>query len=233
MACGANGGRRTDPREAAAALIRVRAGCRGGSRWRLPIAARGSCESVFFRGTDFPEVLEVPIATINPATGELLKAFDPLPPDQIDQRLARADAGFAELSRTTFAQRGVWMARAAEILDAEIDTVAALMTTEMGKTLASAKAEVAKCAKACRYFAEHAQAFLATEPADASAVGAAQAYAIYRPLGPVLAIMPWNFPLWQATSGCSSTRRTCRRRRCSWRSCSAAPVSPRAASRRC
>ena len=73
-----------------------------------------------------------------------------------------------------------------------------MMTAEMGKTFAAAKAEVAKCAGACRYYAEHAEGFLADEPADAAAVGAAPAYARYQPLGPVLAVMPWNFPLWQA-----------------------------------
>ena len=73
-----------------------------------------------------------------------------------------------------------------------------MMTTEMGKTLASAKAEVTKCANACRYYAEHAERFLADEPADADAVGARTAYVRYQPLGPVLAVMPWNFPLWQA-----------------------------------
>jgi succinate-semialdehyde dehydrogenase/glutarate-semialdehyde dehydrogenase len=72
------------------------------------------------------------------------------------------------------------------------------MTTEMGKTLASAKAEVAKCALACRFYAEHGEGYLVDEPADAAAVKAVKAYAIYRPIGPVLAIMPWNFPLWQA-----------------------------------
>jgi succinate-semialdehyde dehydrogenase/glutarate-semialdehyde dehydrogenase len=90
------------------------------------------------------------------------------------------------------------MRRAAGILDEEQDQVAAMMTTEMGKTLAAAKQEVAKCALACRYYADHAAGFLADEPADADAVGAARAYVSYQPLGPVLAVMPWNFPLWQA-----------------------------------
>jgi succinate-semialdehyde dehydrogenase/glutarate-semialdehyde dehydrogenase len=90
------------------------------------------------------------------------------------------------------------MRAAAAILDREQADVAALMTTEMGKTLASAKAEVAKCAKACRFYADHAAEFLADEPADPSAVGATRAYARYQPIGPVLAVMPWNFPLWQA-----------------------------------
>ena len=89
------------------------------------------------------------------------------------------------------------MRRAAEILDAEQNQVAAMMTTEMGKTLAAAKQEVAKCAMACRYYAEHAAGFLADEPADAEPSGRGSAYVRYQPLGPVLAIMPWNFPLWQ------------------------------------
>jgi len=138
------------------------------------------------------------IATTNPATGEVLKTFDPMSPEQVDERLARAVHGFAALGRTSFAQRGAWLTAAADILDAEIDAIATTMTTEMGKTLASAKAEVAKCAKACRFYAAHAEGFLADEPADADAVGAAAAYATYQPLGPVLAVMPWNFPLWQA-----------------------------------
>jgi succinate-semialdehyde dehydrogenase/glutarate-semialdehyde dehydrogenase len=90
------------------------------------------------------------------------------------------------------------MRRAAGILDDEQDQIAAMMTTEMGKTLAAARQEVAKCATACRYYATHASGFLADETADARAVGAARAYVTYQPLGPVLAIMPWNFPLWQA-----------------------------------
>jgi succinate-semialdehyde dehydrogenase/glutarate-semialdehyde dehydrogenase len=99
---------------------------------------------------------------------------------------------------TSFGQRAEWMRRAAEILDEERDEVAAMMTTEMGKTLAAARQEVEKCAKACRYYAEHAAGYLADEGADAEAVGAGSAYVRYQPLGAVLAIMPWNFPLWQA-----------------------------------
>lgn len=138
------------------------------------------------------------IATTNPATGEVLKTFEPLAEAQIDERLARAAAGFEQLRRTSYQQRAGWLRAAAGILEAETDDIARLMTTEMGKTLAAARAEVAKCASACRFFAEHAEQFLADEPADAQAVGAARAYARYQPLGPVLAVMPWNFPLWQA-----------------------------------
>src|SRR3954447_5987977 len=140
----------------------------------------------------------MPIATTNPVTGEVIKTFDALPPEQIDAAIGRSLDGFPALRATSFAQRAAWMRAAAELLEAEQDDVGALMTLEMGKTLAAAKAEVVKCAKACRFYAEHAETFLADEPADADAVGARRAYARYQPLGPVLAVMPWNFPLWQA-----------------------------------
>ena len=138
------------------------------------------------------------IATINPATGETLQTFDEIGEAEVDRCLAAAAAAALSYRRTSFAERAGWMNRAAGILDGEQDQIAALMTTEMGKTLAAARQEVAKCAAACRYYAEHAAGFLADEPADARAVGAEQAYVRYQPLGPVLAIMPWNFPLWQA-----------------------------------
>src|SRR6266536_2416948 len=140
----------------------------------------------------------MPIATINPATGEVVKTFDPMSAGQVDSALSTAVAGFAALRRTPFADRAGWMRAVADILDREADEVAALMTTEMGKTLAAAKAEVGKCATACRFYADHAEALLADEPGDADAVGARRAYVRYQPIGPVLAIMPWNFPLWQA-----------------------------------
>ena len=138
------------------------------------------------------------IATINPATGQTVKTFDEMSEADVERCLAAAAAAQASYRLTSFADRTRWMLRAAGILDDEQDQIAAMMTTEMGKTLAAAKAEVAKCATACRYYAEHAAGFLADEPADANAVGAQIAYVRYQPLGPVLAIMPWNFPLWQA-----------------------------------
>jgi succinate-semialdehyde dehydrogenase/glutarate-semialdehyde dehydrogenase len=138
------------------------------------------------------------ITTTNPATGEVVKRFEPMSSEEIEASLAKAAAGFDELRATSFADRARWLNAAADLLDAERDTVAAMMTTEMGKTLASAKAEAAKCATACRFFAEHAEGYLTDEHADAAAVKATHAYAVYQPLGPVLAIMPWNFPLWQA-----------------------------------
>ena len=138
------------------------------------------------------------IATINPATGETLKTFDALTDAEVQDRIARAAAAFASYRLTAYAERAGWMNAAADLLEAEADQVALLMTTEMGKTLKAAKAEVLKCAAGCRYYAEHAEALLADEPADLGAVKAVEAYARYQPLGPVLAVMPWNFPLWQA-----------------------------------
>jgi len=140
----------------------------------------------------------VAIATVNPATGETIKTYDEMSEADVERCLAAAAAVHESYRLTSFAERAGWMRAAAGILDGEQDQIAAMMTTEMGKTLAAAKQEVAKCATACRYYAEHAERFLADEPADAGAVGAQNAYVRYQPLGPVLAIMPWNFPLWQA-----------------------------------
>jgi succinate-semialdehyde dehydrogenase / glutarate-semialdehyde dehydrogenase len=140
----------------------------------------------------------VAIATVSPATGETLKTYDEMTGEDVERCLAKAARRHASYRLTGFAERSQWMRRAAEILDEEQDQVASMMTTEMGKTLAAARQEVAKCAAACRFYAEHAEEYLADRPADAAAVGAEQAYVTYQPLGPVLAIMPWNFPLWQA-----------------------------------
>ncbi len=138
------------------------------------------------------------IATVNPANGETVKTYDEMSEADLERALAAAAAAAASYRLTSFDDRAEWMRRAAGILDSEQDQIAAMMTTEMGKTLVAARQEVAKCATACRYYADHAAGFLADEPADASAVGAQDAYVSYQPLGPVLAIMPWNFPLWQA-----------------------------------
>ncbi len=138
------------------------------------------------------------IATVNPATGETVQTFDEMSEEAVEQRLTAAATAYASYRLTDFAARAGWMRRAAGLLDDGQDQIAAMMTTEMGKTLAAARQEVAKCAAACRYYADHAAEFLADEPGDAGAVGASRAYVRYQPLGPVLAIMPWNFPLWQA-----------------------------------
>src|SRR5215212_1712049 len=138
------------------------------------------------------------IATINPATGETLKTYEPLSAEALEDKIARAAAAWATYRRTTPEERVGWLSAAAAVLDEDVDTVAELMTTEMGKTLASAKAEVAKCATALRWYAEHGPALLEPRKYDADAVKAQDAYVVHQPLGVVLAVMPWNFPLWQA-----------------------------------
>ena len=137
---------------------------------------------------------KLPIATVNPATGEQLRRFEPLTPAQIENKLQAAADAFSRYKRSSFAERARLMSRAAAILDSERDAVARLMTTEMGKTLRSARDEAMKCAAGCRYYAENAERLLADQPVE---TGAARSFIRYRPLGPVLAIMPWNFPFWQ------------------------------------
>ncbi len=132
--------------------------------------------------------------TVNPATGEVVETFDGHTPEEVEQRLARAAAAFAEHRRTSFADRARLMRGAADLLDAEQPDVARTVTTEMGKTFAQAKGEVSKCALAMRFFADHAETLLADQPIESAA---GRSFVRYQPLGPVLAVMPWNFPLWQ------------------------------------
>jgi succinate-semialdehyde dehydrogenase / glutarate-semialdehyde dehydrogenase len=137
------------------------------------------------------------IATQNPATGETVQTFEAHTPEQVDAAIARAHSTFASWRRTSFAERATLMRRAADLLDEDNERIATIMTLEMGKTLKSARAEASKCAKGMRFYADHAEAFLADEPVAPEAVGASKAYGRYAPLGIVLAVMPWNFPLWQ------------------------------------
>jgi succinate-semialdehyde dehydrogenase/glutarate-semialdehyde dehydrogenase len=134
------------------------------------------------------------IATINPATGELLKSFEALTDAQIEVKLQKAAHTFSSYRHVSFAERARMMLKAAEILEKEKETFARMMTTEMGKTLRSAVDEAAKCAWVCRYYTENAERFLADEVVE---TGASRSYIRYQPLGPVLAVMPWNFPFWQ------------------------------------
>jgi len=134
------------------------------------------------------------IATINPATGELIKKFEPLSTEQIEQKLQLAAAAFQVHRRTSFADRASKMIRAAEILEEEKDECARLMTLEMGKPIKAAVAEALKCVTGCRYYAENAQRFLADEVVE---TGAKRSFIRYLPIGPILAVMPWNFPFWQ------------------------------------
>ena len=132
----------------------------------------------------------MPIATINPATGETLRVFDALSDSDLDSRLERAVHAFQHWRITPVADRAAVVSRAGAILEREKDRYGRLMTLEMGKPLKAAVEEAAKCALACRYYAEHASAFMAPEHVAGDDV-------LYQPIGPVLAIMPWNFPFWQ------------------------------------
>jgi succinate-semialdehyde dehydrogenase / glutarate-semialdehyde dehydrogenase len=134
------------------------------------------------------------IASINPATGELLKSFEPLSESGIESKLALAAETFPKFRALPFSARAGMMSRAAEILENEKEELGRVMTTEMGKTLRSAVDEAAKCAWACRYYAENAERFLADEIVETNA---RRSYVRYQPLGVVLAVMPWNFPFWQ------------------------------------
>ena len=140
----------------------------------------------------------MPIASTNPATGETEQVFEPHDRAEVERRIARADAAFGALKRTTFRQRAEWMSAAADILDAEREHIAEMMTREMGKPITAARAEAAKCAKGMRFYAAHAEEMLADEPlANPERVNASRAWARYEPLGVILAVMPWNFPFWQ------------------------------------
>ena len=134
------------------------------------------------------------LQTVNPANGEPGRSYDPHTIDQARAAAAAAHAAFQEWRRTSFAERSATVRRAAEILRQRQDELARLMTEEMGKTLDDGRAEVEKCAFHCEWFADHAATYLADEPAD---IGGGEAFVTFNPTGVVLAVMPWNFPLWQ------------------------------------
>jgi succinate-semialdehyde dehydrogenase / glutarate-semialdehyde dehydrogenase len=134
------------------------------------------------------------IASVNPANGKILKMFEALSDSQVDAKIGRAAGVFPSFQRLSFSQRAHWMMNAAEILEKEKEELGRLMTTEMGKPLRSAIEEAVKCAWACRYYAENAERFLADEVVETAAT---KSYIHYQPLGPILAVMPWNFPFWQ------------------------------------
>ena len=135
-----------------------------------------------------------PIATVNPATGELLETFEHLDANALEDRLVVAASGAAVWAATTFEERSRLLVTAAELLEGEVPDIAHTITTEMGKPFAQAKGEVAKCAFGFRWFAEHAEAMLADEEV---LVDGSLGLVAYQPLGVILAVMPWNFPLWQ------------------------------------
>ncbi|CAN5692928.1 NAD-dependent succinate-semialdehyde dehydrogenase [soil metagenome] len=136
----------------------------------------------------------MPIATADPTTGRTVQTFEPLTAEQLESRLQCAAEAYLRHRRTTFAERAAMMLRAAEVLDSEKEVFGRIMVEEMGKTLKSAMDEAAKSAWGCRYYAENAERFLADEEVPTTA---SRTFVTFQPIGPVLAIMPWNFPFWQ------------------------------------
>ena len=136
----------------------------------------------------------MPIASINPTTGETLKEFGAIGPQEIETKLASATRAFETHRRSSFAQRAERLTAAADLLEKEQDQLARIMTLEMGKLLRAAGEEITKCVRGCRFYAEKAEQFLTEQNVQTEA---ARSYIRYEPLGPVLAIMPWNFPFWQ------------------------------------
>jgi succinate-semialdehyde dehydrogenase / glutarate-semialdehyde dehydrogenase len=134
------------------------------------------------------------IESINPATGEILERFEETSARELERILAAADAAFLEWRTTPFATRAEKMRKAARALRTHSETYARTMTLEMGKPIVQAEAEVEKCASTCEYYADHAEAFLAEQPRETDA---SRSFVRFDPLGPVLAVMPWNFPFWQ------------------------------------
>jgi succinate-semialdehyde dehydrogenase/glutarate-semialdehyde dehydrogenase len=136
----------------------------------------------------------MPIATINPATGETVRTFEPLSSAEVDAKIQAAHDAYRSHRRTSFAERAAKMRKAGDILESEKDRWARVMTLEMGKTLKSAGDEALKCAWACRFYADNAEKLLADEEV---ATNAGKSFIAYQPMGVVLAVMPWNFPFWQ------------------------------------
>jgi succinate-semialdehyde dehydrogenase/glutarate-semialdehyde dehydrogenase len=134
------------------------------------------------------------IQSINPATGVLLQRFEPISDETVQKKISLARSAFEAYAAVPLCHRELWMNKLASLLDAETDELAELITSEMGKPIVAARAEVAKCAIGCRYYAEHGARILAPERVD---IGANEAYIRWDPLGVILAVMPWNFPLWQ------------------------------------
>jgi len=136
----------------------------------------------------------MPIASVNPATGETLATFEPLTSADIEQRLKRAMEAFEINRARSFAERAARMRAAADILESRAPQYGRTITLEMGKPIAAAIAEVKKCAMVCRHYAEHAERYLAEEHIRTDA---SESYVRFDPLGPIFAVMPWNFPFWQ------------------------------------
>ena len=134
------------------------------------------------------------ISTINPATGEEVESFEPLSGEQVEEKLQKATETHREYRKTSFEERAQMLTRAAEILEEEAEDLGHIITEEMGKPFSAAVAEANKCARGCRYYVENAGRFMADEEIE---MEGAKVYVRYQPIGPVLAVMPWNFPFWQ------------------------------------
>ncbi|MEZ7826437.1 MAG: aldehyde dehydrogenase family protein, partial [Aquiluna sp.] len=138
------------------------------------------------------------MATINPTTGETEFEVDLHTPAEVETRIALAQTAHETLRTMSYAERAALMIKAADLIESEVEQTAIMLTREMGKPIAQSRGEVLKCAKSMRFYAEKAEEFLAPQVlADPSTVNASQAMAIWQPLGVVLAVMPWNYPLWQ------------------------------------
>src|SRR6478609_6921098 len=143
------------------------------------------------------KVIELPrltVSSVSPLTGELLREYEQHSDEAVENKIALAITTFRDYRKVPFTKRAAMMVRAAEILEKEKETFGRMMTQEMGKTLKSAVQEAEKCAFGCRYYAENAERFLADEEAKTNAT---RSFVRYQPIGPVLAVMPWNFPFWQ------------------------------------
>jgi succinate-semialdehyde dehydrogenase/glutarate-semialdehyde dehydrogenase len=135
-----------------------------------------------------------PIRSINPATGEVLRVFESHTDAEIESKLERAERAFREHRRLSFSARAALMLRTADVLDAEKERLGRTITLEMGKPIRAAVAEIEKCATGCRFYAQNAERFLADEAIETPP---ARSFVKFQPIGPVLAVMPWNFPFWQ------------------------------------
>jgi len=136
----------------------------------------------------------MPIQTLNPATGEVVKTFNALTTQEINDKLDAAQRAAASWRLAPISERTKVLRRAGELLEERKAEYGRMMTLEMGKTLKSATEEAAKCALACRYYADNAERFLANQVVDAKDE---RSYVAFQPIGVVLAVMPWNFPFWQ------------------------------------
>jgi succinate-semialdehyde dehydrogenase/glutarate-semialdehyde dehydrogenase len=135
-----------------------------------------------------------PIQSINPATGAVRRSFTPLTDEALLEKISLAQSAFDRYGELPLSHRSLCMRKLADLLEQETAELAALITAEMGKPVAQARGEIAKCVSVCRYYADHAERILAPEPID---IGSNDAFVRWDPLGVVLAVMPWNFPFWQ------------------------------------